>query len=53
MPYQHYISNNDQLKGHNSIVVIWVKIFQNEWMVEIYSKSSVGAIGKVLHIKFN
>ena len=38
------------LKEHSTqhIVVIWVNIFQNELMVEIYSKSLVGAIGKVL-----
>ena len=45
MPYQHYNSTNDQLKGHNSIVVIWVKSFQNELMAEIYSKRLVGATG--------
>ena len=31
---------------------IWVKIFQTELMVEIYSKSLVIAIGKVLLMKF-
>ena len=30
-----------------------VNIFQNELMVEIYSKSLVRAIGKVLHMKFS
>ena len=34
-----------------SIVVIWVKTLQNELMVEIYSKSLVIAIGKVLLMK--
>ena len=36
-----------------SIVVIWVKFFQTELMVEICSKSLVRAIGKVLIIKFS
>ena len=36
-----------------SIVVIWVKILQNELMVEIYFKSLVRAIGKVLLVKFS
>ena len=31
----------------------WVNISQNELMVEIYSKSLVRAIGKVLLIKFS
>ena len=35
-----------------SIVVIRVNIFQNELMVEIYSKSLIRAIGKVLLMKF-
>ena len=35
------------------IVVIQVNIFQNELMVEIYSKSLVRATGKVLLIKFS
>ena len=34
-----------------STVVIWVKIIQNELMVEIYSKSRVGIIGKVSRMK--
>ena len=34
------------------IVVIWVKTVQAELMVEIYSKSLVRAIGKVLIMKF-
>ena len=36
-----------------SMVVIWVKFFQTESKVEIYSKSLVGAIGKVLLMKFS
>ena len=36
-----------------SIVVIWVKYLQTELMVEIYSKSLVRAIGKVLLVKFS
>ena len=36
-----------------SIVVIWVKFFQTELMVESYSKSLVRAIGKVLLVKFS
>ena len=35
------------------IVVIQVKIVQNELMVEIYSKSLVRAISKVLLMKFS
>ena len=35
------------------IVVIWVKILQTALMVEIYSKSLVRAIGKVLLMKFS
>ena len=34
-----------------SIVVIWVHIFQNKFMVEIYFKSLVRAIGEVLVMK--
>ena len=34
-------------------MVIRVKIFQTEEMVEIYSKSLVRAIGKVLLMKFS
>ena len=34
-------------------MVMWVKDFQTELMSEIYSKSSVGGIGKVLIIKFS
>ena len=34
-------------------VVIWVKICQSELMAEIYSKSLIRAIGKVLLIKFS
>ena len=33
-------------------MVILVNIFLNELMVEIYFKSLVRAIGKVLHMKF-
>ena len=36
-----------------SIVVIWVINFQTELVVEIYSKSLVRAIGKVLLMKFS
>ena len=36
-----------------SIVVIWVNFFQTELMVKIPSKSLVGAIGKVLLMKFS
>ena len=36
-----------------NIVVMWVKIFQTELMPEIYSKSPVRAIGKVLLVKFS
>ena len=36
-----------------SIVVIWVNFFQTELMVEIYSKSLVRTIGKVLLMKFS
>ena len=39
------------LKG--SIVDIQVNFFQAELMVQIFSKSPVRAIGKVLLIKFN
>ena len=34
-------------------MVIWVKNFQTELMVEIYFKSLVRAIGKVLIMKFS
>ena len=37
----------------SSIVVIWVKILQTELVIEIYSKSQVRAIGKVLLVKFS
>ena len=37
----------------HSTVVIWVKNFQNELMIEIYSKSLVRAIFKVLLIKIS
>ena len=33
-------------------MVLWVIFFQTELMVEIYSKSLVRAIGKVLLTKF-
>ena len=36
-----------------SIVVIWVNKFQTELMVEIYFKSLVRAIGKVLLMKLS
>ena len=36
-----------------SIVAVWVDIFQNELMLEIYSKSLVRAISKVLLMKFS
>ena len=35
------------------IVVIWIKVFQTELMVKMYSKSLVRAIGKVLLMKFS
>ena len=35
------------------MVVIWVQNFQTEFMVEIYSKSLIRAIGKVLLMKFS
>ena len=35
------------------LLVIWVKFFQTELMVEIYSKSLVRAIGKVLLMTFS
>ena len=35
-----------------STVVIWVNIFETELMVEIYSKSLVRTIGKVLRMTF-
>ena len=34
-------------------MVKWVKISQTEVMVEIYSKSLAGAIGKVLPMKLS
>ena len=34
-------------------MVIWVRIVQTELMVEIYSKSLVRAIGKVLLMRFS
>ena len=34
-------------------MVIWLKNFQTELMVEIYFKSLVRAIGKVLIMKFS
>ena len=44
----------DTLEGHNTHHrFIWVNIFQNEIMVEFFSKSLVRAIGKVLHIEFS
>ena len=43
----------DEFSLIRSIVVIWFKVFQTELMVEIYSKSLVRAIGKVLLIKFS
>ena len=35
------------------MVVIWVNYFQSELMVEIYFKSLVRALGKVLCMKFS
>ena len=35
------------------MVEIYSKNMKNELMVEIYSKSLVTAIGKVLHMKFS
>ena len=40
---------NMQHSGNN---IIWVKNFQTELVAEIYSKSPVRAIGKVLLIKY-
>ena len=37
----------------HSIVVIWVNIFQIEFMAEVYFKSLARAIGKVLLMKFS
>ena len=48
--YRVYVLGCDPTR---SIVVIWVKNFQTEIMVEIYSKRLVRAIGKVLHMKFS
>ena len=36
-----------------SIVIIWVKFVQTDLMVEIYSKSLVRSIGKVLLMEFS
>ena len=42
------------LMGHKTQhMVIWDNIFQTRLMVEIYSKSRVRAVGKVLLIKFS
>ena len=49
-------SQNFEIKGtqcSRSIVVIQVKNFLNELMVEIFSKSLVRAIGKVLRMKIS
>ena len=47
-------SSWDQLRDTTrSKVLIWVKHFQNESMVEIYSKNLARAIGKVLCMKFS
>ena len=45
----------DPLKSDptRSIVVIWVIFFQTELMVEIYNKSLVRAIGKVVLMTFS
>ena len=37
----------------HSIVVIWIKLFQTELMVEINSKSLVRAIGKILLVNLS
>ena len=41
------------IQHKRSTVFIQVKIYQNELMVEIYSKSLLRAIGKVLLMKFS
>ena len=42
------------LKGHNTQhMVIWIKNVQNELMFEIFSKTLVESIGKVLRMKFS
>ena len=48
--YQNYLYKREPT---NSIVVIWVKFFQSDLMVEICCKSLVRAVGKVLFIKFS
>ena len=41
------------IKVTHSILVIQVKIFQNELIVEIYAKSPARAISKVLLVKLS
>ena len=50
--YMETLRDRPQRDTTRSIVVIWVNIFQTELMIEIYSKSQVRAIGKVVLIKF-
>ena len=50
---EHGIGPNRHFRDTTrSIVVIWVKVFQKELMVEIFSKTVVRAIGKVFRMKF-
>ena len=50
-PYWYH--NTAYREPTRSIEVIWVHFFQTELMVEIYSKSLVRAIGKLLLMKFS
>ena len=47
------LNRGSSFEPTRSIVVTWVNLNQIEVMVEIYSKSLVRAIGKVLLIKFS
>ena len=51
--YRQSIIRDTTRDTTRSIVVIQVNNFQNELMVEIYSKNLVRAIGKVLLMKFS
>ena len=54
MPYYvMFFPLNFPWEPARSIVVIWVKHFQTGLMVEIYSKSLVRAIAKVLLMKLS
>ena len=50
---QHDSVTVGQSDPTRSILVIWVKYFQTESMVEICSKSLVRAIGEVLLVEFS